>query len=330
MNAFGRIFRITIYGESHGEEIGVVIDGCPAGLGLDPGDLAADLERRRAGAAGTTARREPDVPRIRSGLYDGKTTGAPLLIALANTDVRPQDYAATADRPRPGHADLTARQKFGGFNDVRGGGHFSGRLTAALVAAGAVAKKILAPAVVRASVLEAGGSAEIDRAVEAAIREEDSVGGLIECRVAGLPAGLGEPFFDSVESLIGHLVFSVPGIRGVEFGSGFRSAGMRGSECNDVFVDASGTTRTNHAGGVNGGISNGNELVFRAAVKPTSSIGRAQETIDLKTGGMRTLRVRGRHDACIALRAPVVIEAAAAVVLADLMLIEQQRPKIKR
>jgi len=330
MNAFGRIFRIMIYGESHGAEIGVVIDGCPAGFDLDPGDLAADLERRRAGASGTTARHEPDVPLIRSGLYGGKTTGAPLLIALANTDVRTRDYAETADRPRPGHADLTARRKFGGFNDVRGGGHFSGRLTAALVAAGAVAKKILAPASVRAALLEAGGSAEIDRAVADAIREEDSVGGLIECRVAGLPAGLGEPFFDSVESLISHLVFSVPGIRGVEFGSGFRSAGMRGSECNDVIVDASGTTRTNHAGGINGGITNGNELVFRAAVKPTSSIGRAQETIDLKTGGPQTLRVRGRHDACIALRAPVVIEAAAAVVLADLLLIEQQRPKIKR
>lgn len=259
MNAFGRIFRITIYGESHGEEIGVVIDGCPAGLGLDPADLAEDLERRRAGAAGTTARHEPDVPRIRSGLYNGKTTGAPLLIALANTDVRPQDYAATADVPRPGHADLTARQKFGGFNDVRGGGHFSGRLTAALVAAGAVARKILAPAAVRASVLEAGGSAEIDRAVEAAVREEDSVGGLIECRVTGLPAGLGEPFFDSVESLISHLVFSVPGIRGVEFGSGFRSAGMRGAKATTSSSTRRGppgpTTRGESTGGLRTGMN---------------------------------------------------------------------------
>jgi len=330
MNSFGRIFRITLYGESHGEEVGVVIDGCPAGIGLEAGDLEADLLRRRAGASGTTGRREPDSPLIRSGLYRGKTTGAPLVIALANTDIRPEDYAQTKDLPRPGHADLTAHLKYGGFNDPRGGGHFSGRLTAPLVAAGFVAKKILAPVSVGASLIEAGGSPSIDEAVQTALLENDSVGGLIECRVSSLPPGLGEPFFDSVESLISHLVFSVPGVRGVEFGSGFRCAAMKGSASNDAFVDAAGTTETNHAGGVNGGLTNGNELVFRAAVKPTSSIGKEQKTIDLRTGRPRTIRVQGRHDACIALRAPVVIEAAAAVVLADLLMIEHKRPRIVR
>jgi len=330
MNSFGRIFRITLYGESHCDEVGVIIDGCPAGIGLDARDLEKDLGRRRPGAPGTTGRREPDLPLIRSGLFRGKTTGAPLTIGLANTDARPADYAGTEDLPRPGHADLTARLKYGGFNDPRGGGHFSGRLTAPLVAAGVVAKKILAPASVDASLVEAGGSPSIEEAVRAAALEDDSVGGLIECRASGLPPGLGEPFFDSVESLISHLVFAVPGVRGVEFGAGFRSAAMRGSASNDVFLDAAGRTKTNHAGGVNGGISNGNELLFRVAVKPASSISRKQKTIDLRTGRPRTIKTGGRHDACIALRAPVVIEAAAAIVLADLMIIEQRRPRIVR
>ncbi len=324
MNSFGRAFRVTIYGESHGEEVGVVIDGCPAGLPLSAADLEAGLARRRSGAPGTTARREPDRPLIRSGCYKGRTTGAPILIAFANTDVRPDDYARFADEPRPGHADLTARLKYGGFQDPRGGGHFSGRLTAGLTAAGAVAAKVIAPVAVEAVLLEAGGSSDIEGAVGAAAGEGDSVGGLVECRVNGLPAGLGEPFFDPVESLIAHAVFAVPGVRGIEFGAGFRSAGMRGSEANDAIIDAAGTTATNHAGGVNGGITNGNELVFRVAVKPTSSIGRPQSTIDLRTGRRSTITAGGRHDACIALRMPVVVEAAAALVLADLMLLEQR------
>jgi len=330
MNSFGRIFRITLYGESHGEEVGVIIDGCPAGIGLEAGDLEADLLKRRAGAPGTTGRREPDSPIIRSGLYRGKTTGAPLVIGLANKDVRPEDYAQMEDLPRPGHADLTARLKYGGFNDPRGGGHFSGRLTAPMVAAGVVAKKILAPVSIGASLTQAGGSLAVEEAIRTALLENDSVGGLVECRVSGLPPGLGEPFFDSVESLISHIVFAVPGVRGIEFGSGFRCAAMKGSASNDAFVDAAGTTMTNHAGGVNGGITNGNELIFRVAVKPASSIGREQETINLRTGRPQTIRLGGRHDACIALRAPAVIEAAAAVVLADLLMIEQKRPRIVR
>lgn len=330
MNSFGRIFRVTIYGESHGEEVGVVIDGCPAGLDLSAEDLAGDLDRRRSGAAGTTARREPDVPLIRSGCHRGRTTGAPIIVAFANTDVRSADYDRFADEPRPGHADLVARQKFGGFQDPRGGGHFSGRLTVALVAAGAVAKKVLAPASVNAVLLEAGGIPDIAAAVGEALCDGDSVGGLIECRVSDLPAGLGEPFFDPVESLIGHAVFAVPGVRGIEFGAGFRAAVMLGSEANDAIIDAEGTTRTNHAGGVNGGLTNGNEVIFRVAVKPTSSIARTQDTVDMRTGKPCEIMVGGRHDACIAMRMPVVIEAAAAVVLADLLLIEQKRTRITR
>jgi chorismate synthase len=230
-------------------------------------------------------------------------------------------YDDLAHTPRPGHADWTAWLKSGGFNDPRGGGHFSGRLTVALVAAGVVAKKLIAPAEVRARLVEAGGSTDIDAVVEQARADGDSVGGLIECRASGVPPGLGEPFFDSLESLISHAVFAVPAVKGIEFGAGFAAAGMRGSEMNDAILDVSGRTATNHAGGINGGISNGNEIMFRAVVKPTSSIGVSQRTVDLRTGEPREIRVGGRHDACIALRVPVVIEAVTAIVLTDALLL---------
>jgi chorismate synthase len=263
------------------------------------------------------------VPEIRSGILDGRTTGAPLTIVFANRNARSEDYEALRDIPRPGHADLVARIKFGGFNDARGGGHFSGRLTLPLVAAGAVARKLLAPATLRAALLEAGGSTDIEETVRAAGKDGDSVGGLIECRGSGFPPGLGEPFFDAVESLIAHAVLAVPGIAGIEFGAGFAGSRMRGSTCNDVLIDAGGKTRTNHSGGTNGGITNGNELVFRVAVKPPSSIRREQESVDLRTGLPVRFSVPGRHDVCTALRIPVIVEAAAAVVLADLMLRQQ-------
>jgi len=330
MNTFGTLFRLSIFGESHGREIGVVVDGCPAGLALSPEDFVSDLQRRSPGRPGTTARREPDIPLIKSGLLNGKTTGAPILIAFENTDVRSEDYLDFQTTPRPGHADFVARHKFGGFNDARGGGHFSGRLTAGLVSAGVIAKKMIQPAAVESFLLEAGGSPDVEAAVLSASRDGDSVGGLIECRIRSLPVGLGEPFFDSVESLISHLIFSIPGIRGVEFGSGFASARMRGSQSNDALLDRNGTTAINHAGGVNGGITNGNPLVFRVAVKPTSSISMEQQTVDLETNAPAGISVRGRHDACIALRIPVIVEAAAAVVLADLFLLEQKISRIRR
>ncbi len=321
MNNFGRLFRIQLFGESHGPFIGLVIDGCPPGMPLSEEDFMTDLERRKSGAKGTTPRKEEDVPRIISGCFNGFSSGSPLGILFENKNIRPGDYTHLAGIPRPGHADLTARQRFGGFNDPRGGGHFSGRLTLALVAAGVVAKKILAGIEVSAKLISAGGQADIERAVEQAMAEGNSIGGVVECRANNIPAGWGEPFFDSVESVISHLAFSVPAIKGIEFGSGFRAAGMKGSEHNDPIVDKTGKTASNNAGGIAGGLTNGNELVFRVAVKPTSSIARQQKSLNVNTGKMTRLEVKGRHDACIALRVPVVIEAVTAIALADFKLL---------
>ncbi len=327
MNSFGRLFRISMLGASHGPGVGVLVDGCPAGLPLAAADLEPDLARRRAGRAGTTRRAEADRPVFRSGLYEGHTTGEPLLIWFDNADTDPAAYADLVHTPRPGHADLTARTKAGDYNDPRGGGAFSGRLTVGLVAAGAVARKLLAGIEIQAALIEAGGSTDVDAAVAAAAAEGDSVGGLVHCQVAGLPAGLGEPWCDSLEGLLAHLIFSIGGVRGIAFGAGFAAARMRGSESNDAILDADGRTATNHAGGINGGLSNGNPLVFQVAVKPTSSIALAQRTVDLRTGQPTQVEVAGRHDACIGLRVPVVVEAACAVVLADLMLLEQRLPR---
>ena len=328
MNSFGRLFRVSIYGESHGIQIGVLIDGCPAGISLCEDDFKEDFARRRSGGVGTTPRIEPDLPRIVSGVYQGKTTGAPLSIAFENTNTKSGDYANLWDQPRPGHADFSGQMKYGRFNDPRGGGHFSGRITLGIVAAGVVAKKIIDPGKVTATLLEVGGSKDIAKTVEAAVAAHDSVGGLIECVCSNIPIGLGEPFFDSVEAQIAHMMFSIPAIKGLEFGSGFASSKMKGSEHNDLIVTVEGKTKTNNAAGINGGISNGNNIVFRVSVKPTSSIGIAQETINLKTGTIEPLLIEGRHDACIALRAQVVVECATAIVLADLFMLEQQRPRI--
>lgn len=318
MNSFGQSFRISIYGESHGEGVGVLIDGCPPGIELDVSDFKEQLERRRSGAKGTTPRCETDIPHLASGVYQGRTTGAPILIQFKNNDTRPGDYEDVSNLPRPGHADLTAKQKYRGFNDPRGGGHFSGRLTVALVAAGVVARKIIDPINITAFLAEAGGLKDIEAAVEKAIVEEESIGGIIECEALHMPSCLGEPFFNSVESLISHLIFSIPGVRAIEFGSGFHSAGMVGSQHNDSIVNSQGKTETNNAGGVNGGISNGNNLKFRVCIKPTATIGKPQKTVDMITGEQVELSSSGRHDTCIALRCPVIIESAVAIVLADL------------
>ncbi len=320
MNSFGTSFRITIFGESHGPCIGINIDGCPPGIPLTEEDFAADLGRRKPGARGTTPRKEDDSPEIVSGCYKGFTTGAPLTVLFANKNVRSGDYDHLRNRPRPGHADFVASQRYKGFNDPRGGGHFSGRLTLALVAAGVVAKKIIEGVEVSAALLQAGGRSDIQAAVEEALAAGDSIGGLVECRAKNIPVGWGEPFFDPVESVISHLAFAVPAIKGIAFGSGFAAAAMKGSEHNDAIVDESGKTATNNAGGISGGLTNGNELVFRVAVKPTSSISKKQETLNVKSGKMEALEVKGRHDACIALRVPVVIEAITAIALADIKL----------
>jgi chorismate synthase len=330
MNSFGRVYRITIFGESHGTAVGVVIDGCPSGIELQESDFLADLARRKSGAKGTTPRQEEDLPKIISGVFNGHTTGAPLTVLFENTNTRSSDYSFTRETPRPGHADYTASQKFGGFEDYRGGGHFSGRLTLGLVAAGVVAKKIMDPVLVEAKLIEAGGNPNIDEAIEKAVQEADSIGGVVQCIASNLPGGLGEPFFDSVEALISHMVFSIPATKGIEFGSGFAAARMKGSEHNDVFISADGKTSTNFAGGINGGITNGNDLVFRVAVKPTSSTAKSQHTFNFKTNEMVNLEVKGRHDTCIALRVPVVVESITAIVIADLLLMDQQRNRILR
>lgn len=327
MNSFGRIFSVSIFGESHGECVGVNIDGCPAGLSLPLEDFLPDLERRKGGSQkGTTPRKEDDLPLFKTGLFNGKTTGAPLTILFENKNTRSGDYEKQRAVPRPGHADFVAHKKFGGFEDFRGGGHFSGRLTVALVAAGVIAKKLLSGnggISVTATILEIGGEADLEKGLQKAIDAKDTIGGIVECRVNGLPLGLGEPFFDSVESVISHAVLAIPAIRGIEFGTGFAAAKMFGSEHNDAIIDSAGHTRTNHAGGVVGGITNGNELVFRIAVKPTSSTPKEQQTLNWESGIVETFSVKGRHDLCIALRVPVVLEAVTAIVLADLLLLEQ-------
>lgn len=325
MNSFGRIFRIHIFGESHGESVGLVIDGCPAGLPLAVADFTEDTERRKGGVQkGTTPRKEDDIPIFKSGLFNGHTTGAPITILFENNNTRSGDYEKQRSVPRPGHADFTAHAKYGGFEDFRGGGHFSGRLTVCLVAAGVIAKKLLKGIEVRSTILEIGGEADLEKGLNKAIEAKDSIGGIVECRVNGLPIGLGEHFFDSAESLLAHAVFSIPAIKGIEFGAGFAAAKMFGVEHNDPIADASGKTTTNHAGGIVGGITNGNELVFRIVVKPTSSTPKEQITLNWDTNTTESFSVKGRHDLCIALRVPVVLEAVTAMVLADLMLIDQK------
>jgi chorismate synthase len=324
MNSFGRLFRVSIFGESHGPSVGITIDGCPAGLPLAEDDFNVDIERRKGGMQkGTTPRKEDDKPIFLTGVFNGKTTGAPLTIIFENNNTRSGDYEKQRAVPRPGHADFVAHQKFGGFEDFRGGGHFSGRLTVCLVGAGVVAKKLLRSISVHATILEIAGEKDTEAGLQKAIDQKDSVGGIVECRVSNLPVGLGEPFFDSVESVLAHAVFSIPAVRGIEFGSGFAAARMFGVEHNDAIVDAQGATVTNHAGGVVGGITNGNEVVFRIAIKPTSSTPKEQQTWNWENGQVESFSVKGRHDLCIALRVPPVLEAVTAIVLADLLQLEQ-------
>jgi len=328
MNRFGQLFCVSIFGESHGESVGIVIDGVPAGLDLSAEDLLADLERRKGGKQkGTTPRQEADYPFFKSGLFNGKTTGFPIAIFFENNNTRSEDYQKQRSIPRPGHADWVAHQKFGGHEDYRGGGHFSARLTTGLVAAGAIAKKLMPQVKIEAAVTEVGGEPDVERGLQKAIDAKDSVGGIIECRVSGLPVGLGEPYFDSVESVLAHMLFTIPAVKGVEFGAGFAAAKMFGSQHNDAIENMQGKTITNHAGGIVGGITNGNELVFRIAIKPTSSTPKEQFSLNWDTEQMEHFSIRGRHDLCVALRAPVIVEAVTAIVMADFFLLEQ---KIKR
>ena len=344
----GMCLRLSIFGQSHSEAIGMTLDGLPAGIPVDPDALQRFLDRRAPGkSALSTARREEDRPEFLCGLKDGFTCGAPLTAVLRNRDTRPGDYVRFKDVPRPGHADYTAAVKFGNYRDADGGGHFSGRLTAPLCIAGGVLLQALALRGVRIDARIAAVAGIWDdspftdsvaekpfpvvndevgmRMQEAILRvkeEGDSVGGVIECAVRGLPAGLGSPLFDGLENQIARVVFAVPGVKGIEFGSGFSGAALRGSENNDPFRVRDGQieTRTNNAGGILGGISNGMPVVFRVAVKPTPSIAKPQQSVDLNTLEAEELRIGGRHDPCIVPRAVPVIEAAAALAVSDLLL----------
>jgi chorismate synthase len=328
MNSFGKNFRVQIFGQSHGDYVGVVIDGCPPGIPISPEDFKQDIERRKPGAKGTTPRKEDDIPEIISGVFNGKSAGSPMTILFKNANTRSSDYEKLRAVPRPGHADFVAHKKYNGFEDYRGGGHFSGRLTVALVAAGVVAKKAIESFTedkkisVHSTILEIGGEKDLEKGLQKAIDAKDSIGGIVECIVSNLPVGLGEPFFDSAESLISHAAFSIPAVKGIEFGAGFSAAKMFGLEHNDALINPNGTTATNNAGGIVGGITNGNELIFRIAVKPTSSTPKEQQTLNIETGNVEPFSVKGRHDLCIALRVPVVLEAVTAMVIADLLMLE--------
>ena len=324
------MINYTIFGESHGPAIGVVMTGLPGGLELNMEAVAAEMARRAPGKDKTsTARKEADKVQILSGMFEGKTTGTPLCAVIPNTDTRSKDYSKLKDLPRPGHADYTASVRYGGFADYRGGGHFSGRLTAPLVFAGAVAKQILMERGIdvtsRIDLL--GGVAnptaeQIDEIILAAKADSDSVGGAVQCIVSGVPAGFGAPDLgENAEGIFAKHLFAVPGVKGIEFGAGFGFANMRGSEANDPFVMEGDTVRTltNHAGGINGGITNGMPLVFRVAMRPTPSIGKQQQTVRLSAKTNETLTVEGRHDPCIVKRALPVIEAAAALAVCEIM-----------
>lgn len=348
-NTFGQSVAITLFGESHGEEIGAVLDGLAPGLVVDEDFIRHQLSLRRPQGKISTARVEADEFRIVSGVFEGRTTGTPLCILIPNTNTRSKDYSKGL--PRPGHADYTAECKYHGYQDYRGGGHFSGRITAALVAAGAIAISalrdrgiLIGTHISRLSsicdrtfeqlesdleslgdmtfpVLDSNAAAQMREAIEDAAREGDSVGGVLETAVSGLPAGVGEPWFDTVEGMLAHALFSIPAIKGVEFGDGFAMADVRGSEANDAWYMHNGpVTQTNHNGGVNGGITNGMPLVFRCAVKPTPTIAKEQDSISLTTGKEGKITAGGRHDPCIAHRAAVVVDAVAALALCDLLI----------
>lgn len=354
-NTFGTSVAVTLFGESHGAMIGAVIDGLAPGIRVDEDFIRSQLTLRRPAGKIATARQEADPFQIVSGVFEGRTTGTPLTILIPNGDTKSKDYSKTKDLARPGHADFTAEMKYHGYQDYRGGGHFSGRITAALVAAGAIALTALkekgielrshvrmcagvedrsfgeteealkadfaALAGQNFPVLEAVAKEKMEEKILAAREECDSVGGVLETAVVGLPAGAGEPWFDTLEGVLAHALFSVPAIKGVEFGAGFAMASMRGSEANDALRVENGrvVSKTNNNGGVNGGISNGMPITFRCAVKPTPSIFKAQETVDFKKNENAELSLEGRHDPCIVHRAAVVVDSVSALALCDLL-----------
>lgn len=325
MNHFGRLFQIGIYGESHGNSVGVILDGVKPGIPLSCADFTADLLRRKSGGKGTTPRIEADEIIIESGVFNGYTTGAPILLRFLNQNTKSKDYSNLVSHPRPSHADYTAKLKYNGFNDYRGGGHFSARLTLGLVSAGVVAKKMLKNVKFSTKLINLGGCEdpkEFNTILDAAIKANDSVGGIVSLKASNVEAGLGEPYFDSLESTISHLLFSVGGVKGVEFGIGFKGANLTGSSYNDLIIDKDGHTSTNNNGGINGGISNGNDIEIKVFVKPTPSIAISQNTFNFNDNKVEPLVITGRHDSAIILRAMVVLESCLAIALCDAMLIK--------
>ncbi len=319
MNTYGKLFQVTLYGESHGDAIGVVVDGMIPGTTIDEKRIQDDLMKRQPGAIGTTPRKEEDHFRITSGVYHGYATGAPIHVMIENTNTRSQDYDHLKRHPRPGHADFVQMIKYKGFHDERGGGRSSGRLTAALVAAGSLAKMMI-PFHLSHELIQVGTCTDLshlDDYLKTITEEKDSVGGIIEVRATHMMVGLGEPFFQKLDAEIANMMFSIPAVKGVEIGTGFRGITLKGSQFNDVMIDETGKTKTNHSGGISGGISNGNDLVVRVMIKPTSSIGLPQETYDFEKKDVTTLEIGGRHDVAIARRAGIVLENVLAIVLAD-------------
>ena len=330
MNHFGRLFQVNIFGESHGECVGVLVDGVIPGIKLDESDFEKDLARRKSGALGTTPRIEEDKVFIESGVFNGYTTGAPILLKFLNNNTKSKDYSNLVSHPRPSHADYVANIKYDGFNDYRGGGAFSARLTLGIVSAGVIAKKIINQIKFDTKIINLGGETDnkkFQEILKNTVMDKDSIGGIVNIKVNGVKIGLGEPYFDSVESILSHLLFSIGGVKGVEFGKGFEGASMRGSEFNDPIIDENGKTKTNNNGGINGGITNGNEIDIKVFVKPTPSIGKVQNTYSLINGAIEELEIEGRHDAAIILRAMVVLEACVAIGLADLKLISDAYKK---
>ncbi|MFU8792651.1 MAG: chorismate synthase [Acholeplasmataceae bacterium] len=325
MNSFGHLFKITLYGESHQPAIGVVIDGVTPGTPIDQAKIKDDLMKRNPVAIGTTPRKEPDAFEITSGIKDDVATGSPIHLTIKNVSVISKDYDHLKNHPRPGHADLVAGIKYNQFHDHRGGGRFSGRLTAPLVAAGSIAKMML-PYQFSHELVQVGTLTDlshIDEYLTEVTENKDSVGGIIEVTVLGLPIGLGEPMFEKLDAKIAQMLFSIPAVKGVEFGTGFQGIHLKGSEFNDAIINDQGKTLTNHSGGVSGGISNGNPLVVRVFIKPTSSIKKDQQTYAVDDQKIKTLAIEGRHDVCIARRAGIVIENAVALVCADMYLLNK-------
>lgn len=327
-NSFGNLFRFTIFGQSHAPAIGVTMEGLPAGFAIDPEKLGAFLARRAPGGRYATARKEADLPEFIAGLVDGRTCGAPVTAIIRNTNTRSADYEYMRNIPRPGHADYTAMVKYGDSRDYAGGGQFSGRLTAPLCIAGGIALQLLEQRgiTVTARIERIGGETEEEKMlalIDAVRADGDSVGGVIACRIDGVKPGVGEPMFGGLENRIAQAVFGIPAVKGIEFGVGFAAAELRGSECNDPFcLDETGQvqTRGNHHGGILGGISSGMPITFRAVFKPTPSIAREQDSVDLEKKEHVKLTIRGRHDPCIVIRAVPCVEAAAAVAVYDAIL----------